>query len=92
VIRLRLTKAQESALECRGICAEDEPTINRTWYGSRLVFDPADADALAKELVEVASAEDAQAEESKDAETAKFAREASRALEVLAARVGKHRP
>lgn len=91
MIRLRLTDAQVSALECRGITDEDEPAISRAWRGSAvLAFEAAEAEALARELTEAANAEDAQAEERRtDPETAKYARAACRSLTAMATKVRK---
>ena len=89
MIRLRITSAQVSALECRGITSEDDPAIGRAWRGfAVLAFEPAEAEALAAELTEAANAEDGQAEErGTDPETAKYARAACRSLTAMAARV-----
>ena len=85
---VRLTPAQQSALECADICDDETPVLVRTWHGGRLRFLPADANALASEITEAANSEDGQAEERRtDPETARDCRAACRALTNLAAKV-----
>ena len=79
---IRLTPAQVSAIECRPL-DEEEAIIARCWQGGRLVFAPADREALYVALNEASNAEDADAGLRGD----KFARRAASSLATLAAKV-----
>ena len=99
-MRIKLTNAQLSALECRPIgeafigCsgdAEEEAAhalLCRTWTGPALVFDAAEADALFSALIEHVNAEDEYAQDKGNGEESRrFSRGASIALGNLAGRV-----
>jgi len=61
VIRVRLSDAQLSAIECRDPRPEDDPVLSAAWDGGRyLEFEPGDAEALDAELTEAANGEDAE--------------------------------
>lgn len=65
MIRVKLTSAQESALECAGLDFrgfEEERVVWKAWNGSWLEFAPEDREALASALCELSNAEDACAE------------------------------
>lgn len=90
-LRVRLTPAQASALECAGL---EEPLvaghalIARAWDGDRrLAVCFGDVDALFEGLTDLANAEDASAEMATDVQMAKLARSASRSLTALSGRV-----
>ena len=86
--KIRLSSAQESAMQCRDW--SDEPAVREAWRGSQL-FVPEDDDQkeqLWSELNDASNAEDAFAEEStNDPDGRKYARRASRSLACLASRV-----
>lgn len=84
MIRLRLSPAQVSALECRDGGGLDPLTL-AAWRGSFLVFERAEAEALADELNEASNAEDAQAE----FYGCRFARRAARSFYAMTSRVLK---
>lgn len=90
-VRVKLSPAQRSALECRDGGGLD--LLTDAAWGARadyLEFAAVVTDALADELTEACNAEDGQAEEpNTDAESRRFARDASRALGSLAAKVRK---
>lgn len=85
MITIRLTDAQRSALECAGLepgaadLTPEDQLLRRVWHGSRLVFDPAERDAVWSAINERSNAEDGQAEETGDP----FARRAAKSLANL---------
>ena len=84
-MKLRLSDAQVSAIECRDW--SEEPVMQRAWQGSYLVFEEADREPLWEELRDASNAEDAQAEYDTDAAARKFAGRASRSLGCVAGKV-----
>lgn len=62
LLRIRLSPAQVSALECREGGGLDEVTL-RAWQGEYLVFPESERELLFEELIEASNCEDAQAEE-----------------------------
>lgn len=93
MIKIRMTDAQISALECSGVdVALDaaEELVARCWQDQQLVFHPDEADALASALCELSNAEDACAQDAgRDAAERKFAGRAARSLAALMSRVGR---
>ena len=85
---IRLSSAQESALECRDW--SEEPAVREAWRGSQL-FPPEDdeqREQLWRELNDASNAEDDFAEDQgNDGDGRKYARRASRSLACLASRV-----
>jgi len=61
VIVIKLTDAQQSALECGLVTEEDDPLVFAAWSGdgSHLRFAKDDLPALLSELIELVNAEDA---------------------------------
>lgn len=88
MIVLRITAAQESALECRDWT---DHRMAEAWFGEgRMVFAPEDAEALASEICDASNAEDDHAialRRDGHADCARACRGASVALGNLAARV-----
>jgi hypothetical protein len=83
VVRVRLTEAQVSALECRD-CDE---LIQAAWDGGRyLVFMTHDAEALADELNDASNGEDAYAEQD-SGDMAIYAARAARSLSAVYGKV-----
>lgn len=83
---LRLTDAQVSALECRGLEAPTdagEELVARCWTGGVLHFAEADREALFDALNEMSNREDAQHQLCDDV----FAGRAARSLAAVASRV-----
>ena len=90
--RIRLSDAQVSALECRGLekpFDEDQDIVADSWPApyTHLFFARRDADRLARALTEESNAEDAQAEKETCRACAAYARRASASLAALARRV-----
>lgn len=89
-MKLRLSEAQISALECAGLGLGDQPCpIEQAWtQRDCLEFDPGDRDKLFSAITELSNAEDATAERFKhDPPSAKLARQAARALGNLASKI-----
>jgi hypothetical protein len=85
---IRLTEAQQSALECRREALD--PVLAAAWDGARrLTVTPETRDALFSELTDAANAEDADAEQNPDPTMATFARRACRSLSAISGRVLK---
>jgi len=86
-LRLALSPAQVSALECRplrGVVDPDDLVLARAWDGADLLeWDPADTDSLFSCLVEASNAEDAQHQAEGDV----LAGRAARSLAALSGRV-----
>lgn len=86
-MKLRLTDAQVSAMECRDWT--EEPVVRRCWDGgAALLFDAQDREPLYAALQDASNAEDAHAEYvlgPGDCRT--YARRAARSLATLAGRV-----
>lgn len=95
MIRLKLTSAQESALECRGLDWQldaGERLLSRSWSGSWLEFGPEDREELASAICEASNAEDAASEEHAregEKELARLARGAAVALGNLQLKVSR---
>ena len=85
-MRIRLSVAQLSALECAGI-DEEFPALLKAWQGCYLVFEPAEADAISSELTDRSNGEDAAAEQASDPAMRRQARGASIALGNLSSRI-----
>lgn len=82
MVRIKLSSAQQSALECRDGGGLD-PLVDAAWdRAGALVFNPVDADELWSELNEASNAEDAQ-RQTGDA----LAGRAARSLAALGGRV-----
>ena len=91
-IRIRLSDAQASAIECRDIIDDPASPGARAFTGSHLVFDPQDAEALADWLLDASNSEDAAGEypqNEPNPELRKFARRAAKSLAVLFDKVSK---
>jgi len=84
--KIRLSSAQESAMQCRDW--SEEPAVREAWRGSQLFLpeDDEQREQLWRELNDASNAEDESAEHL-DPEGAKYARRASRSLQALASRV-----
>ena len=85
-MKLRLTLAQVSALECAGLDQPEGPaevTLAAAWRGRVLEVTDATRDALFEAVNDRSNAEDAQAEQTGDI----FARRAARSLSALASAV-----
>jgi len=96
-VRIRLSDAQVSALECRGLEEPQdalEALLARSWQGDAiLVFDPEEAEDLAEALCDASNAEDAYAELAcEPLDLRGFARRASRSLAALMMRVARAAP
>lgn len=91
MITVRLTDAQISAFECAGMepgaddLTPEDQLLQRVWQGSRLVFDPADRDAVWFAVCERSNAEDGQAEETGDP----LARRAAKTLANLLTKINR---
>jgi hypothetical protein len=88
-IRIRLTPAMLSALECAGIELgdDDTATLRRCWSGHYVTFTDADRDALFSEINDRSNAEDGAAEHELDPAMRTFAARAAKSLCALASRV-----
>ena len=90
-MKVAITQAQASALECRGLdlgLDDDELLVARCWIGRALMFDEADREPLFSALVAEANAEGDVAEDrNAEPDARRFARGASRALGNLASKV-----
>ena len=91
-IRIRLTEAQRSALECRDLALNPEDALLATAWerGDRrsLVFEAHDGEALFELLNEASNAEDAFAQDPRhDPDLRQFAGRAARSLASVASRV-----
>ncbi len=87
-MRIKLTEAQESALECRADGLD--PLTAEAWNGNALVFRAEDANALFSELCEASNAEDAHAEllrGSGERQASTLTGRAARSLAALSGRV-----
>lgn len=86
-MKLKLTEAQASAMECRDWSME--PTVQECWDGDRLLtFEEHQRAELFSEINEAANAEDAQAEmRSEPPETRRGCRGAATALTNLAFKI-----
>lgn len=85
-MRVRLSDAQVSAIECRHLEDEEEP-IGRAWDGGRnLEFEVEEREELWRALVDAGNAEDAQAQQS-TGETRAMANRASHSLAAVAGKV-----
>lgn len=100
VIRIRLTNAQTSALECAGLehsddlvdeesLRDDLAILSSSWNRDKRTLTVTDEtrESLWRALNDRSNAEDAAAEEDDDAEMRTFARRASRSLASLGSRV-----
>lgn len=91
VVRVRLTGAQVSALQCAGLELapdEDEVALARAFCGRELRFAVEDVFAVSRGLIAAANSEDAMAEDGcRDAASRRFARGARDAMSNLAGRV-----
>lgn len=88
-VTLRLTSAQQSALECAALDDEDSPVLLAAWDGQgSLGLDAADARALLRELIDLTNSEDDIAEDrTRDPEERSGARGARLALQNLSTRL-----
>ena len=80
-IKIRLSDAQQSAMECRDW--SEEPTTKNAWQGAHLSFTTDQAETIFGDLVDASNAEDAQHQIEKD----KLAGRAARSLAALAGKV-----
>lgn len=88
-MRLSLTRAQRSALECRDL---EGTLLEALWDGRGFLYipDAHAAEGLAEELTDESNAEDAQAElPGEDPELRRYARNAALALANLSVKVAR---
>lgn len=85
-LKVRLTPAQISALECRPITSiePEDAAIRACWVGQQIVFHASEYEPLSAWLTEASNAEDGHAQESTDPDTRRFAFAASRSLAAIA--------
>jgi len=89
-VKLRLSEAAISALECAGFELDDDPSpIQRAWTKRDVLeFDADEAEALFSALNEQSNNEDAQAQNTNcDPDVRKYARRAASALATVAGKV-----
>lgn len=84
-MRVTLTIAQQSALECADLSVEETPRLWAAWSGRGLSFASADVNGLCEEINEASNSEDAMREDP-------AAAGAAQALSNLARRVREARP
>lgn len=84
-MRIALTNAQQSALECADLSIEETPRLWAAWNGRGLSFATADVDGLCEEINEASNSEDAMRHDPDAAG-------AAQALSNLASRVREARP
>lgn len=88
---IKLSAAQQSALECAGLDTPDnieEFTLSVAWQGDRLSFRADEVEALWIALRDLSNDEDGFAQDTaNDAEMRKFAARAARALGTVAGKV-----
>lgn len=89
MVKVHLTDAQASALECAGLDLDDSsPKLTAAWAGGRqLVFDAADRDALFSEVNELSNGEDGTAQAATDPTMKRQAAGAALALGNLASKI-----
>ena len=89
LVILRLTAAQQSALECAALDSDDSPVLLAAWDGQgSLAIDAANVDALVRELIDLTNSEDDIAEDrTRDPEERSGARGARLALQNLSTRL-----
>lgn len=89
LVVLRLTSAQQSALECALLDDEDTPVLLAAWDGQGALFlDAANVAPLVRELIDLTNSEDDIAEDrSRDPAERSGARGARTALQNLSTRL-----
>lgn len=89
LVILRLTSAQQSALECAALDDDDSPILLAAWDGQGSIFlDATSVDALVRELIDLTNSEDDIAEDrTRDPAERSGARGARLALQNLSTRL-----